>query len=169
MNILFYKAEAILDAGLTGDARVEFEAAMRQSVSKVSSFASSVDPKSVPAKTADIDAYVTKWLGLYDAASTNQSKLNVVAKQAWFSYWGQGLESWNLMRRTGYPVSGGLGYLSVGIQNPILKPGRQYALRLPYPSQEGNLNPNAAKYVSDVVFDRDAIFWDKKKITWQYP
>ena len=92
----------------------------------------------------------------------------MVAKQIWFSSWGQGVEIWNLMRRTGYPLQGQFRQFSVGIQSPLLKPSRQYALRFPYPAQEGNLNVNATKLVSDVVFDRDPIFWDKVKVKWEF-
>ena len=80
-------------------------------------------------------------------------------KQAWFTYWGQGAEIWNAMRRTGYPLT---------IQAPILRPKRQFALRLPYPSGEGNLNTNAADKVTNIIFDRDPVFWDKVKLKWEF-
>lgn len=168
-NIKFYQAEAILDGtGVTGDAKAIFEAAMREQIALVVSVSQKADAKSVAPTAAAVTDYVNSWLKLYDAATTNQAKLNVVAKQVWFSTWGQGQEIWNLMRRTGYPVQGPFRQNSIGVQAPILKPKRQYALRLPYPSQEGNLNPNAAKYVSDIIFDRDPIFWDKTKIKWEF-
>ena len=66
-----------------------------------------------------------------------------------------------MLRRTGYPVQGHFKQFSVGIQAPLLKATRQYALRLPYPHRKEPLNPNATKYVTDVIFDRDPIFWDK--------
>jgi hypothetical protein len=66
-------------------------------------------------------------------------------------------------------VKGEFRQFSVGIMTPISKPPRQYALRLPYPQSEGALNPtNAQKYVSDVIFDRDPIFWDKVKVKWEF-
>lgn len=168
-NVKFYQVEAILDGtGVTGDPKALFEAAMREQIAMVVSTAQRVDTRSVAPTAAAITDYVNAWLKLYDDAPSNQAKLNVVAKQIWFSTWGQGQEAWNLMRRTGYPVQGPFRQLSVGIQAPLLKPPRQYALRLPYPSQEGNLNPNAAKYVSDVIFDRDPVFWDKTKIKWEF-
>ncbi|WP_338874865.1 SusD/RagB family nutrient-binding outer membrane lipoprotein [Spirosoma sp. SC4-14] len=168
-NVKFYQVEAILDGtGVTGDARAIFETAMREQIASVTKFAQAADPKTPAPAAADITAYVNAWLALYDAAPSNQGKLNVVAKQIWFCSWGQGQEIWNLMRRTGYPVQGPFKQFSTGIQSPILKPGRQYALRLPYPAQEGNLNSNAAKYVSDIIFDRDPVFWDKVKVKWEF-
>ena len=168
-NVKFYQVEAILDGtGVTGDAKAIFETAMREQIASVVNVSTKADPKSIAPAAVAVTEYVNAWLKLYDAATTNQSKLNVVAKQIWFSSWGQGQEIWNLMRRTGYPVQGQFRQFSVGIQAPILKPKRQYALRLPYPAGEGNLNPNAGKYVADVIFDRDPVFWDKTKLKWEF-
>lgn len=168
-NVKFYQIEAILDGtGVTGDARALFETAMREQIASVVKFATAADAKTVAPTTTAITDYVNAWLKLYDATTTDQSKLNVVAKQVWFSTWGQGQEIWNLMRRTGYPVQGQFKQFSTTIQAPLLRPSRQYALRLPYPAQEGSLNSNAVNYVSDVIFDRDPIFWDKVKVKWTF-
>lgn len=168
-NMKFYQVEAILDGtGVAGDAKALFEAAMREQIAFVYKYATIADSRTVQPTAAAVNAYVGEWMKLYDGATTDQAKLNVVAKQIWFCSWGQGMEIWNLMRRTGYPVQGQFRQFSVGIQDPLLKPSRQFALRLPYPSQEGNLNPNAAKYVADVIFDRDPVFWDKTKLKWTF-
>lgn len=169
-NTKFYQVEAILDGtGVTGDAKALFEAAMREQVAVVVAQGLKSDPSKAKAPTpAETDAYVKAWLDLYDGATTDQAKLNVVAKQIWFCSWGQGMDIWNLQRRTGYPIQSQFKQFSVGIQAPISKPPRQYALRLPYPQSEGALNPNAAKYITDVVFDRDPLFWDKVKVKWEF-
>lgn len=169
-NTKYYQVEAILDGtGVTGDAKALFESAMREQIAVVVAQGLKSDPSKAKAPaTAEVDAYVKAWTDLYDAAATNQAKLNVVAKQIWFCSWGQGMEIWNLQRRTGYPVQSQFKQFSVGIQAPILKPPRQYALRLPYPQQEGALNPNATKYITDIIFDRDPIFWDKVKVKWEF-
>lgn len=169
-NTKYWQIEAILDGtGVTGDAKVLFEAAMREHIAVVVAQGLKSDPSKAKAPaTAEVDAYVNQWLKLYDAATSNQAKLNIVAKQIWFCSWGQGLEIWNLQRRTGYPIQGQFRPFSVGIQAPISKPPRQYALRLPYPQVEAALNPNATKYITDVIFDRDPIFWDKTKYKWEF-
>jgi len=169
-NTKYYQVEAILDGtGVTGDAKALFEAAMREQIAVVVAQGLKSDPSRAKAPaTAEVDAYVAEWLKLYDGATTNQSRLNVVAKQIWFCSWGQGMDIWNLQRRTGYPIQSQFRQFSVGIQAPISKPPRQYALRLPYPQSEGALNPNASKFVTDVIFDRDAIFWDKVKTKWEF-
>ena len=169
-NTKYYQIEAILDGtGVTGDAKALFSNAMREQIDVVVAQGLKSDPSraKTPAIT-EVDAYVKAWTDLYDAAATNQAKLNVVAKQIWFCSWGQGMDIWNLQRRTGYPVQSQFKQFSIGIQAPILKPPRQYALRLPYPQQEGALNPNASKYITDVIFDRDPIFWDKVKTKWEF-
>jgi hypothetical protein len=159
-NIKYYQIEAILDGGGTGDAKAIFEAAIREHIARVAALGAKVDAaNSVAPTAAAINDYVAAQLKLYDAAPSNAAKLNVVMKQQWYSSWGQGQEAWNAMRRTGYPST---------INNPIIKPPRQVALRLPYPSQEGSLNPNATSKLTEVIFDRDPIFWDKVKIKWEF-
>ena len=168
-NVKFYQTEAILDGtGVAGDAKALFEAAMREQIASVVRVSRTADATAPAANVAEIDAYIKAWLALYDAAPSNQAKLNVVAKQIYFCSHGQAGEMWNLMRRTGFPVQGAFRAFSTGIQAPILKPKRQYALRLPYPSGEANLNPNAKPYVDNIIFDRDAIFWDKVKVKWEF-
>ncbi|MBC8152120.1 MAG: SusD/RagB family nutrient-binding outer membrane lipoprotein [Bacteroidetes bacterium] len=168
-NVKFFQVEAILDGtGVEGDAKALFEAAMREQIALVVATATRVDTRTVTPTSTQITDYVNAWIKLYDAAPNNQSKLNVVAKQIWFCSYGQGIEIWNLMRRTGFPLQAAFRQFSTGIQAPLLLPKRQYALRLPYPSQEGNLNANAAKYITDVIFDRDPLFWDKRKLKWEF-
>lgn len=159
-NLKYYQIEAILDGTASGDAKALFEAAIREHISRVVALGLKVDAANAVAPTAAyINDYVAAQLKLYDAAPSNAAKLNVVMKQMWYSSWGQGMEIWNAMRRTGFPTT---------INNPIIKPPRQYALRLPYPSQEGSLNPNATPKLTEVIFDRDPVFWDKVKIKWEF-
>lgn len=159
-NMKFYQIEAILDGGGAGDAKAIFEAAMREHIARVVALGLKVDAANAVAPTAAAtDAYVASMLKLYDAAPSNTAKLNVVLKQLWFCSWGQGSEIWNSMRRTGFPST---------VNNPIIKPPRQYALRLPYTSQEGSLNPNATSKLTEVIFDRDPVFWDKVKLKWEF-
>ncbi len=159
-NMKFYQIESILDGGGSGDARALFEAAIKEHIARVVALGLKVDAaNAVAPTTAAIDDYVAMMLKAYDAAPSNSAKLNVVLKQLWYCSWGQGSEIWNAMRRTGFPST---------VNNPIIKPPRQYALRLPYPSQEGSLNSNATPKLTEVIFDRDPVFWDKVKIKWEF-
>ena len=136
----------------TAATKTLFEAAMRQSISDVVRHSKSSDPTATDPSTTAVTTYVNKWLARYDAAASNDAKLNVVLKQAWFSGLGNGNELYSTFRRTGYPST---------IDEPASRQ-RQFALRLPYPSTELNLNPNATSYGA-VIFDRDPIFWDVVK------
>lgn len=136
----------------TGDARTLFDQAIRQSFAYVQRHGKESDPTCPDISAAAITAYVNQWLAKFDAASNNENKLDVVLKQAWFSNMANGLEIYTTFRRNALPRS---------IDLPATRV-RQFALRLPYPSREIDLNPNAAQYAS-VIFDRDAIFWDLKK------
>jgi Starch-binding associating with outer membrane/Susd and RagB outer membrane lipoprotein len=168
-NVKFYQAEAILDnTGTTGDARDLFEKGMREQIASVVKVARAADAAAPAASTTEVDAYVKAWLKLYDDAPSNAAKLNVLAKQVYFCSFGQSGEMWNMMRRTGFPVQGAFRAFSTGIATPLTKPTRQFTLRLPYPSGEANLNPNAKDYVNNVIYDRDPIFWDKVKYKWEF-
>lgn len=152
--IRWWKIEAILDNGLAGNAETEFATAMRESITRVVNFGIQVDNSNVVAPTpAAIDAYVNLWLERYRDAPNNTAKLSVVLKQAWFSNWGNGFEIYNALRRTGLPAD---------IDAPREKV-RQFALRLPYPSQEIAQNSNAADKGS-VAFDAAPVFWDVVKL-----
>jgi len=156
----FYKAEAILAEGVGGtvtDARAALEAAMRQSISKVAAFGASLDAVSVAPSTAAIDAYVNAYLAEFDNAPSNDAKLNLVLKQAWYTNLGNGYESYNAFRRTGYP-SVGVG--SHQVMAPMQRV-RNFALRIPYSLDDLTLNANAPG--TPPVFDVDPVFWDVLK------
>lgn len=135
-----------------GDARTLFDQAIRQSFVYVQRHGKSADPLCPDLSATATDAYVNLWLTRYDAASTIDNKLDVVLKQAWFSNLANGIEIYTTFRRNALPRT-------IDLPNTRV---RQFALRLPYPSQELDRNANAATY-RDVIFDRDAIFWDIKK------
>ena len=151
--IQYWNLEQQLASGsVTAATKTLFEAAIRQSIADVVRHSKSSDPTATDPSTTAVTTYVNKWLVRYDAAASNDAKLNVVLKQAWFSGLGNGNELYTTFRRTGLPTT---------IDEPASRQ-RQFALRLPYPSTELNLNANAASYQT-VIFDKDAIFWDAVK------
>ena len=151
--IQYWDLEQQLASGsVTAATKTLFEAAIRQSIADVVRHSKSSDPTAADPSTTAVTTYVNKWLARYDAAVSNDAKLNVVLKQAWFSGLGNGNELYSTFRRTGLPTT---------IDEPASRQ-RQFALRLPYPSTELNLNPNATSYGA-VIFDRDPIFWDVVK------
>ncbi|MFN8355728.1 MAG: SusD/RagB family nutrient-binding outer membrane lipoprotein [Spirosomataceae bacterium] len=155
--VKYYQIEAILTLGISGDAKALFEAAMREQITKVVNMGLASDPNNAKAPTAaEIDKYVKIFLDRYDAAPTNEAKLNLVLKQAWYSNYGNGNEIYNAFRRTGYPSD---------IQVPVAR-YRNYPLRLPQPAQETSLNKSAPQ--TPVAFDTPsaAVFWDVVKFAY---
>jgi len=145
--VRFWRAEAELAYGF-GSPRATAEAAVRESISNVVAFGLAKDANSKAPAAADVDAYVAKFLADYDAAPTNEAKMNKVLYEAWFAGYGNGTEMYNAFRRTGYPSN----------LTPPITLFSQFALRLPVPSTEATLNPNAPKPLP--VYFTDGIFWD---------
>lgn len=116
-------AEAILSLGATGDAQTYLESGVRKSMAKTISFESLVETKMTsteevatgPGMTedqtvrmiygtsdADVDAYVAA-LGTAFSGAAGTTQLDMVIKENYIASWGNGLEAYNMYRRTGYP------------------------------------------------------------------
>ncbi|MBL7814625.1 MAG: SusD/RagB family nutrient-binding outer membrane lipoprotein [Saprospiraceae bacterium] len=155
VNLLYYRIEAILALGATGDAKALFETAIRTHIGRVVDFGRATDANSVAPTTAAIDAYVNLWKARYDAATSNEAKLNVVMKQLWISSWGNGFEIYNAYRRTGYPNT-----LKDPI-NPSPKGATSFIWRMPYPNSELNLNASITAEQKAYKYWINKIFWTK--------
>ncbi len=99
----FLLAEAALTTGITGDARTYLESGIRKSMDKVINFSTANVDAALAATSVDVDAYVAEVLGLYDAAATQEDRLEVIAKEYFLASWGNGVEPYNTYRRTGQP------------------------------------------------------------------
>jgi hypothetical protein len=80
----------------------------------------------------------------YDAASGNEAKLAVVIREWYLASWGNGIEPYNMYRRTGYPS------LQTGVA-PVGPFPRSYR----YPANEVNTNPNVSQTPAS-----NQVFWD---------
>jgi hypothetical protein len=148
----FILAEAALTIGANGTPKTLLENAIRRSMAKVGGF-----PASIGASTAvvagfemtqaRIDNYVTKVLARYDAATTDAGRLDVIGKEYWIALWGNGLDSYNLYRRTGRPAD---------MQFTIAPDPGAFARSVFYPSNYVNLNKNATQK-NDVNVQ---VYWD---------
>lgn len=139
--INFIKAEAQLILGVPGDARTSLENGIRESMSKVNSFDSSASGM----LASQVNNYIAEVLALYDASGT-QGKLDVIMKEYFIASFGNGLETYNGYRRTGFPSN----------YQPTLEPnpGAYYRSAL-YPADYVNNNVNATQK------DRtEQVFWD---------
>lgn len=116
----FMRAEAALALGTADDPRAMLESGMRASFDKVLSFASK-DPGTFSREVAirgggsgtvqelygadqtDVDNYVDFVLAEYDAATSDAERMNIIMNEYYIALWGNGIESYNMYRRTGMP------------------------------------------------------------------
>jgi len=101
---------------------------------------------------AAIDFYVAEVLGLYDAAGANQ--LDVVIKEFHIAAWGNGLEAYNMYRRTGYPSN-----VQPGLEPSAGSATDPFPRSFLYPVDHVTRNANAVQKTLDVP-----VFWDPMKI-----
>ena len=146
----FMLAEAKLTlSGISGGETVEtyFEEGIRASMASVESLGLSLDTDAEAMDSDAIDAYVTARLDEYAAASDNNLKLNVLIKEKYYAQFGNGMEVFTDLRRTGFP----------GDLPASLAPAAPFPLRLPYSITELNTNPNAPS--PPPALD-SPLFWD---------
>lgn len=147
----FALAEAGLDLGVAVDSRALLEIGISLSMDKVTNFSGSLpttdeDDETIDyaATSADISDYIARVLAEYDAASGNEAKLAIVVREWYLASWGNGMEPYNMYRRTGYPTLQ-TGIIPVG---PFPRSWR-------YPSNEVVTNPNMNQTTAD-----NQVFWD---------
>lgn len=160
------RAEAALTLGTGEDARVLLESGIRASVAKAVSLESVVSStmstavvlrdgsegtirELFGASADDIDNYVASTLELYDAAS-DDGKLDLVVKEMMIASWGNGLEAYNLYRRTGKPNN----------MQPALEPAYgEFPRTFLLPALHVTRNSNATQKALS-----DRVFWDDGSI-----
>lgn len=151
-SYLFTRAELAQTVAGTGNAKQLFTDAMNAAFAEVNAAASR---GGAPALTASaIKTYVDAVVAKFDA-STDAGKLELIMTEKWISNFGFALESYNDIRRTGYPKiydpnTDGIAFTNVN---------RGYPQSYPYPTPgELQLNPNAPK---QRVISTDKVFWQK--------
>lgn len=163
----FMLAEAAETIGVTGSAKTYLQTAVEHSMDKVFSFqslipninqnlATDIEGTSLTLKAAYLDnlsneksSYLTEVGNLYDASS---DKLDVISKEFLIAAFGNGMEGYNLYRRTGKPNN---------IQ-PHLDPnegGEQFMRSAFYPLDYVSRNSNATQK-ADVT---TPVFWDNNE------
>jgi hypothetical protein len=119
----FILAEAAVTLGTTGDANAYFQEGIRASMSAAGMTAT------------DIATYFTTNPTIVTLSGTNSDKVKQIITQKYIAWVGNGVESYNDYRRTGYPVL--TLPLNTAGDNPSVTPKR-----FPYTAKEGNANPN---------------------------
>ena len=144
----FIAAEAAL-AGANGNPRSLLEAGVRASISKVIGYPSTVNvtvPASLIPDAARVTAYVNKVLARYDAATTNDERMEVIQQEYYIALWGNGVDAFNNYRRTGKP--GKMSYT-------VAQAGGDMIRSHFYPSVLVNLNKNVTQKTIN-----KKVFWD---------
>ncbi len=147
----FILAEAVLTIpGVTGDARAYFSNAMDAAFAEVN-VAANVAGASLITQGA-IDGYRNARLAEYDAAANDTEKLRIIMTEKNTAMFGNGVEAYNDIRRTGFPAlpdPNNDGDPNTNLTQP-------YPMRFPYGTFEASANPNTPK-----VLITAPIFWDK--------
>ena len=153
----FLEAEAALELGITtspGTARELLSAGITASINKVLAFPATVnvtpDPAYVP-PASETSSYISLVLNNYDTATTDDSRLNIIMSEYYIALWGNGVEAYNNLRRTGKPAS---AQIAVAIANPGL-----FMRSFFYPSVFVNRNSSAPPQ-KDPGNVANKVFWD---------
>jgi hypothetical protein len=106
----FMLAEAAVTLGTTGTPKTLLLSGIKKHMDYVRAFAiAGAEGATISAfePAATFTAKVTSYLNYvgtrYDAAATNDTKMNLVGREYWLSLYGNGTEAYNLYRRTGKP------------------------------------------------------------------
>ncbi len=164
----FILAEAALTMGTSGDARQLLEDGINLSMARTRSFENKVDGTrilaTVPAVVTVEDTYLADSLFTqyteyvmdeYDAAADDDERMAIVAREYLIALWGNGIEGYNLYRRTCLP-----GDVQPGI-DPASGPFIRSAL---YPAVHVNLNQNISQKASFT----EPVFWDTNDASCNY-
>lgn len=160
----YLKAEIVARAGNTANAKTLLAAAINSSIQSVKTFADgktqsvTISPWAstawVAGSATPFDNFVTTYrnsVGLaFDAAS---KKMDIVGNEFWKALWGNGLEAYNLYRRTSAPR---------GMQPTLQTNPGPWMRTLVYPAVYVNLNSNAVQRDANAV---NKVFWDTNSET----
>jgi hypothetical protein len=143
----FMRAEAALILGTNDNAKDMLLSGVQKSMDKVMGFKSSlVDPAFKPS-AAMVQAYVDTVDAQYTRATTNDERLEIIAKEYYIALFGNGVETYNLVRRTLKPSN-----LQPALDDA---PGLFYRT-FTYPAVHVNLNSSATQKANNGI----QVFWD---------
>lgn len=143
-----WRAEMALNSGSVGAAAGHFSSALTKSINKTKSFVS-LDPDAntdVEPTGAEVNAYVNGKTAEFNNANNND-RWDLLATQVLITNYGNGIQGYNMYRRTGYPRD-----LQVSVEP---NPG-PFIRSFLYPANEANVNNNIAQKPSVGV----RVYWD---------
>jgi hypothetical protein len=144
--VKFMLAESAISLGTTGDAKLLLLDAVQASISHVMAFGDELADEAYIPTQQDIDDYLTEVETLYDAATTDAERLEVVVKEYYIALFGNGVEVYNLVKRTGMPSN---------LQPALLADPGEFPRTFNYPANCVNLNSSISQKAHTVQ-----VFWD---------
>lgn len=143
----FMRAEmALVDNNASG-ANTFLQAGMQKSIAKAMSFGN-LDPAadlSFAPSAGDVTTYINTVGAAFSAGNTD-SKWNILATQQFIAHIGNGSDSYNMYRRTGYPLT-----LQFNVE-----PTGNFVRSFFYPADEANTNSNVTQKATTGI----QVFWD---------
>jgi hypothetical protein len=143
----FVKAEAAVTLGTDGDAKAFLMSGVKKSIDRVRAFATAKGQTLTAGLEPSQAAYQTAVETLYTAATTADARMSVIGKEYHTALFGNGVEAYNLYRRTGKPID---------LQLMRAANGGKFLRSLLYPADFINLNSSTKQKVDGSV----KVFWD---------
>jgi hypothetical protein len=166
-SVQFMLAEAAIYLGTTGVARTHFQNGIQYSMTDVRDWtvngtlgngaAVTTESATVTAfypaatYTTDVTNYINAALAAYDAQTSNDARMNYVAREHWIASFGSGVESLNLYRRNG---------MTSRMQPVINSAPGGFPRTFWYPSSFANLNSSVEQRAN---LD-GKVFWDNSTV-----
>jgi hypothetical protein len=147
----FLRAEAALTLGTTGTPAALLQDAITKSIDKVLNFNTAVSTHSTNPSTATVNAYINEVIANYNAATTNDERLDIIGTEFWIALFGNGVDSYNLYRRTGKPA---------GMQPALTQNPGTFIRSFYYPSVFVNRNSSTAQKTTT----GERVFWDTNPV-----
>ncbi len=152
----FMRAEVAMAQNNTAQARTLMLDGIQKSVDRVVAFGAKDNTSDVAdfePSAEDITAFVNSIGAAFDAAPNNNERFNILAGQYFVSLFGNGLDSYNFYRRTGFPDN----------TQPNIEPSPGAFIRsFFYPADFVNRN-SSTDQKSDVT---EKVFWDNNPDNW---
>jgi hypothetical protein len=145
----FMKAEAVIRLGLAGDAKALMLSGVDKSITRVRSFSTSLGQTLPTGLEPSEVTYKATLGGIFD---TSADKQDLILKEYYKSLWGNGVEAYNLYRRTGSPKR---------MQLTRSIKGGNFLYSMVYPAVFVNLNGS----VEQKADNSTRVFWDKANLT----
>lgn len=144
----FLKAEAAITLKTPGDAGALMLSGVAKSIARVRAFATTKAQTLTAGLEPSEAAYTAEVTARWTAAADDAAKLAVTSREFYLATWGNGMEAYNLYRRTGLP----------GDMQPALQSGvGNFLYSLIYPAYFTNLNSTGVQKDATQI---NKVFWD---------